>query len=114
GPKVVNELLQQGIFKTERIYALNTWAEKNETLTQHFQHHLTIINDSELNKISGLNTPNQVVALFKKKPEIPLPDLSGALHLMLDGIQDPGNLGTIIRTADWFGIKNIFCSLDTA
>jgi TrmH family RNA methyltransferase len=70
---------------------------------------------NELEKISTLKTPHDAVALVK----IPVwPDLSNQtiaekFAIVLDGIQDPGNMGTIIRTADWFGIKNIICSEDT-
>jgi len=73
------------------------------------------ISASELEKISSLKTPQQIAALVK----IPvLPALNNSLlkqkfSLVLDGVQDPGNMGTIIRTADWFGIKNIVCSDDT-
>lgn len=73
------------------------------------------ITTSELSKISNLTTPQHLVALVK----IPQPtalttkDLKSSFILALDGVQDPGNLGTIIRTADWFGIKTIVCSEDT-
>jgi len=80
---------------------------------------VTEISDDELRRISFLQHPQQVLALF------PLPDTTAAanyslftihysLALALDGVQDPGNLGTIIRIADWFGIDTIFCSEDTA
>ena len=69
---------------------------------------------TEIEQMSGLRTPQGVVAVFKKKPiedrRLEMDDLV----LALDGIQDPGNLGTIIRTCDWFGVHDIFCSLDTA
>ena len=71
----------------------------------------------EIEQMSGLRTPQGVIGVFKKKP---LSDFhlmgqeEGELVLALDGIQDPGNLGTIIRTCDWFGVHDIVCSLDTA
>ena len=74
------------------------------------------ITSSELAKISTLKSPNGILALF----EIPVHtkaeaiNLHGKFSLVLDCIQDPGNLGTIIRSADWFGIENIVCSLDSA
>ena len=52
--------------------------------------------------------------MFIKKTEQQIPDLKNKITLLLDGIQDPGNLGTIIRTADWFGVENIIASNDTA
>ena len=71
----------------------------------------------ELEQMSQLRAPQGVVAVFRKPAEEPvsLAELaSRELVLALDGVQDPGNLGTIIRTADWFGVKHIFCSKDTA
>lgn len=73
------------------------------------------VTEDELKKISTLNTPQHLLAVIKipENLTIDYENLKGAFHLVLDGIQDPGNLGTIIRTADWFGIDKIFCSLDT-
>jgi RNA methyltransferase, TrmH family len=73
------------------------------------------ISSAEMEKISSLKTPQQVAALVKIRV---LPSLNNQLlkqkfSLVLDGIQDPGNLGTIIRVADWFGVQNIICSNDT-
>lgn len=69
------------------------------------------ITEKELGKISQLTTPNVALALFKF-PDIKEPDLS-SLVLALDSLRDPGNLGTIIRLCDWFGVKDIVCSMDT-
>ena len=74
---------------------------------------LKIISKKDLERISGLKQPNQVLAVVKKKA-IAQPDYSAdGLVLFLDDVKDPGNLGTIIRTADWFGIKQIVCSPTT-
>jgi TrmH family RNA methyltransferase len=67
---------------------------------------------TEIEQMSGLRTPQGVIGVFKKRPMNP--PILADLILALDGIQDPGNLGTIIRTCDWFGVHNIVCSLDTA
>ena len=67
---------------------------------------------TEIEQMSGLRTPQSVIAVFKKRPMNP--PILADLILALDGIQDPGNLGTIIRTCDWFGVHDIVCSLDTA
>jgi len=77
-------------------------------------HELIEVTKSELEKTSFLKTPQQVLAVFRQ-PEyaLDIPELSNRLSLVLDGIQDPGNLGTIIRLADWYGIENIICSRDT-
>ncbi len=69
----------------------------------------------EIEKVSLLKNPQQVLAVFKQPQyKLDISILSGKLSLVLDCIQDPGNLGTIIRIADWFGIENIICSLETA
>ena len=68
----------------------------------------------EIEQMSGLKTPQGVVGVFKKRPIGDWKLEIGDLVLALDGIQDPGNLGTIIRTCDWFGVHDIVCSLDTA
>mgnify|MGYP002795015987 CR=1 FL=1 len=70
-----------------------------------------LIKEADLKKISRLKTPQTAVALFKV-PEVKTPDLNG-LIIALDGVRDPGNLGTIIRLCDWFGVKTLLCSKDT-
>ena len=100
GPKVVGDLLRAG-YVARAIFS--TTERPNAQL----------ITDDELRKLSFLQHPQQVLAVF------PIPDVQPAaqksqLALVLDGVQDPGNLGTIIRIADWFGISTIFCSEDTA
>ena len=71
---------------------------------------------TEIEQMSGLRTPQGVIAVFKKKPlsDLPLKGQEDSLILALDGVQDPGNMGTIIRTCDWFGVHDIICSRDTA
>jgi len=69
---------------------------------------------TEIEQMSGLRTPQGVVGVFKKRPIGDWKLEIGNLILALDGVQDPGNLGTIIRTCDWFGVHDIVCSLDTA
>ncbi|MDR1518479.1 MAG: RNA methyltransferase [Dysgonamonadaceae bacterium] len=74
-----------------------------------------VASEDELKKASFLKTPPQVIGVFYQLPdEISPDDLSRNLHLVLDGVQDPGNMGTIVRLADWFGIGHLFCSPDTA
>lgn len=82
------------------------------TLVQHFSADNTPLKDIE--RASSLRTPQGSIAVFRK-PQFQLPVIQpDTLYLALDGIQDPGNLGTIIRTADWFGIRDIICSANTA
>lgn len=73
------------------------------------------VTETELQKISTLQTPQSILALvhIPLAKEINVSELQNQFSLVLDGVQDPGNFGTIIRTADWFGIKNIICSEDT-
>ena len=88
------------------LYATTDWKPQNPA-----PH--TIISETVLADISFLVKPNQVLGLFKKPfPNAPI-DPHGIL-LMLDHIQDPGNLGTIVRTADWFGVSQVICSRDSA
>ena len=73
------------------------------------------VNNAELEKISTLQTPQGILALIHipVQQKIEAKSLAGNFSLVLDNVQDPGNFGTIIRTADWFAIKNIICSADT-
>ena len=73
------------------------------------------ISANDLQKISTLKNPADAIATVKipQKADLPATNLKNKFTLVLDGVQDPGNMGTIIRTADWFGISNIICSEDT-
>ncbi|MCU0322360.1 MAG: RNA methyltransferase [Chitinophagaceae bacterium] len=108
GPKLLEELLSSN-YVIHKIYATQSWlnTQMNQLNT------ITEISDEELGRMSSLQSPNQVLAIVQQKPNI-LPKVEGKMNLLLDGIQDPGNLGTIIRIADWFGIENILCTDDTA
>ena len=110
GPKMVNELLESNI-QTKKIFATQgEWLQNHNTA-----HNIQEIENFELKKISQFDTPNQVLAIAQKNTrkddEI---DFNRQVVLMLDGIQDPGNMGTIIRIADWFGIQHIIASQDSA
>jgi TrmH family RNA methyltransferase len=114
GPKVVHELLQESAFECVAIYGLKDWVEKAIQESTEFEKYMHIVSEIELSKLATYTTPNKVVAVFKKVTVVSNIDLRNNITLVLDDIQDPGNLGTIIRTADWFGVKNIVCSLKTA
>ncbi len=106
GPKLIKEFTTNGwlpkmIYTTEDIHEIDHRSIEIKKISQH-----------ELQRISRLETANQILCIFYKK-ELPPYLLDNTISLVLDGIQDPGNLGTIIRTADWFGITQIFASLDT-
>jgi TrmH family RNA methyltransferase len=110
GPKLINELLSARL-PLQQLYAVKDWiAEQGKSLPAE----VTEISQSELERISLLQTPNQVLGIFRKPDFSANTPLRNNISLMLDTVQDPGNLGTIIRCADWFGIKQIFCSTDSA
>ena len=114
GPKVVGEYLQERPGDILALYALPAWIDEHTEVMVGLSRRVHAVEPSELERISFLSTPNTVLAVLRK-PEMPAaPDLSQACTLMLDDIQDPGNLGTIIRTADWFGVRTLICSASTA
>ena len=110
GPKVVEEFLHSDLKITE-IYGLENWVTKNILLLKKTGCPHFIVTEAELERISALQTPNEVLAVFKQ-PVYTEKEISPKAHLFLylDGVADPGNMGTIIRMADWFGIRQIFCS----
>ena len=103
GPKVVQEFIDSNYELVEIFSINNNYA--------HFEGRLTIIDENELKKISSLVTPNTVLAIFKIPT--PIEVNSNGLILALDELNNPGNLGTIIRLCDWFGIKDLVCSTTT-
>jgi len=111
GPKLVKELIQSENVELMKIFALDEWIGENNDLLNSLN--VTEINEAELERISQLITPNKVIAIVKKF-EAGEPVIKERISLVLDAIRDPGNLGTIIRTADWFGISQIICSDDCA
>lgn len=114
GSKVVPELIESGRFICTEVIGTKQWLQPHEPiLRKHYSGLLHEVEEHELEKLSTLSTPNQVMAVFKKNPS-PAVNIKGRLNLVLDNIQDPGNLGTIIRIADWFGISNIICSEHSA
>lgn len=111
GPKVVEDLLRR--YDAKAIYATEEW-NPSPGVSLSSVERITV---DELRRISFLQHPQQVLALFpipKSDSSSSISKLTSSLSLALDGIQDPGNLGTIIRIADWFGIDTIYCSEDTA
>jgi TrmH family RNA methyltransferase len=113
GPKIVQEFLQSDRVRLVQCFATANWLSSNAGLVTGKEELVIKTEDKELKKISFHPTPNQVLAVFTK-PVFDLKKTKSGLTLLLDTIQDPGNLGTILRTADWFGVKQIVCSLDTA
>ncbi len=110
GAKIVPELIQAGA-SIQQLYALPEWTAQNRQLLQRHQLAAETITADELAKISALATPNQVLAVVAI-PQHETTAVPEGLSIALDAIRDPGNLGTIVRTADWFGIKRVYCSPD--
>lgn len=115
GHKVVGDLMD--IMAPALVVATAEWLEQNSHHTALTSTEVIEVTQEELRKVSFLQHPQQVLALFPiqhPSPNTQHPSPNTQLTLALDGVQDPGNLGTIIRIADWFGIEDIICSLDTA
>ena len=111
GPKTVEDLLH--VMPAREIFATRGWLEGYSGQLEGDTVHE--ISDDELARLSFLQHPQKVLAVFAlPERQKPVSVDTGKLSLALDGVQDPGNLGTIIRIADWFGIENIYCSEDTA
>jgi RNA methyltransferase, TrmH family len=108
GERLIEDIVNSPL-QVKAIYHTPKWGKKGAAKFED-----NAISEDEMKKISGLSTPSNVLALV----EIPDHSLSieaiyDSLSLALDGVQDPGNMGTIIRLADWFGIDTILCSNDT-
>lgn len=110
GPKIVGEWLQEPGLRLQTIYATQQWIAQHGQVTVPVQE----VTVDELAKISQLQTPNQVLAVVHQQEPPAALTANSSLVLALDTIQDPGNLGTIIRIADWFGINAIVCSRECA
>lgn len=111
GIKTVNEFLNQNKFPIKSLYATSNYINEHLTQLNKYSIKYTEITEEELIKISTQQTPNQVLAVVEKiDNKIDFEYLKHQINLYLDDIRDPGNLGTIIRVADWFGIKQIICS----
>lgn len=107
GVKGVDELLNSS-FVVQKIFAVNEWSHPFMGKAP-----LIRVSEEELQKISGLQTANKVLAVAEQQNFIAQKPQKGAIILALDGIQDPGNMGTLIRIADWFGIHSILASEDS-
>jgi RNA methyltransferase, TrmH family len=112
GEKMVTELLNSKL-EIKAIYALEEWVLANPVAPGRSGNRFEIVTEKELGRISDLATPNKALAVAGIPISGDIHDLKiNDLILVLDGIRDPGNMGTIIRTADWFGIRNVVCSMD--
>lgn len=110
GHKLVEELL--GRFKCRFLVATSEWLTQNNPSV--YVEEIHEVSEEELAKASLQKSPQQVLAVFEKPNDYYDKELfNNSLCLALDDVQDPGNLGTILRIADWFGIEHIFCSPNT-
>jgi TrmH family RNA methyltransferase len=111
GAKMAAETLADPQWNTMQVYAQTEWIEENKEFLEGHSSQIIPVSPGELRKISLLSTPNQVLLVVEKPDwsfanDVPL----SGLTLYLDNLQDPGNMGTILRIADWFGISRVFRS----
>ena len=111
GPKLVEEFLTTKKFDCALVVAVNDWLVENKELLENMDpQNIFDVEDHRLESLSLLKTSNKVLAVFKQPAVTKEIKLKGKITLMLDDLQDPGNMGTIIRIADWFGIDQIISS----
>lgn len=112
GEKLVGELLLSGL-KIRSILAYEGWIQAHEQAADRYE--VTVVDEKEMSSISNFQSLPEVIALAEIPQYTPVPaEIRNSLSLVLNGIQDPGNLGTILRVADWFGIGHVFCDEDCA
>lgn len=109
GEKCVNDTIES--FEVNTVLANAKWIQEHKDLENMYD--ITPVKTIDLERISTLSNAPDVIAIYKI-PEAEYPKLTGELVLALDTIQDPGNLGTIIRVSDWMGVTSILASKDTA
>jgi len=111
GKKIVEEILQSTNDWFE-LYATSTWFDSHTEFAD--RTNSFVMSDKDLAQVSTLKTPNEVLLVLKQNSELDFSEVkSEQLVLALDGVKDPGNMGTIIRLADWFGIQHILCTSDS-
>jgi RNA methyltransferase, TrmH family len=109
GRKIIIDMLKSGFKAIHQLYLTETAKQEYASLLEPFKHSLMLVTEKEINKISNLDSSSDMILIG----EIPVAtdfneiDFTSGIHLYLDQIQDPGNLGTIFRTAEWFGVKSI-------
>lgn len=113
GEKIILEALSQFPEQIQEVYARDIWlGDHSQKITAHIE--ASAVSEEEMKKISSWKTPQPVLAVCMKELRRKPSQRPQSLSILLDDIQDPGNLGTIIRLADWFGIQEVFCSPNTA
>ncbi len=112
GDKTVIEILNSNI-QIKELFATSEFIAANKNIISEVKN-VTETSAGEIKKASLLKQPQNCIAVCALPRQSRIPEQLNGVYLYLDGIQDPGNLGTIIRTCDWFGIEHLFCSPDTA
>ncbi|MEY3051205.1 MAG: hypothetical protein RLY31_990 [Bacteroidota bacterium] len=114
GTKIAVETLKSQATGIAGVYASEAWIDRHAMLLRDTPAEIVAVSEDELSRISALTTPNQVLLVldFKILP-VPPQGVRVGLNLYLDGIRDPGNLGAILRIADWFGVSAVYCTSDT-
>jgi RNA methyltransferase, TrmH family len=110
GSKIVNEVLTECPQQLIKVYALASFYKEHNLKADGEQ--LIEVTETEMERISQLQTPQQALALLRQFKPVTTKEINEEWVIALDAIRDPGNMGTIIRIADWFGIKHILCSTD--
>lgn len=110
GNKLVAELGDSD-WEFEALYVKESYVAAHKSLCAKYKHCTEIVSDMEMERLSGLQTPQDALAVVRMKTN--KSSLQKGWTLVLDGVQDPGNMGTLIRSAAWFGFSQIVCSLDT-
>lgn len=110
GEKIFHECLTE---KGSSILLIVCTSEHVDTIIQYPQYNALLASGNEFERISLLKSPQGILVVLKKTPTEEISFNPAISTLVIDTIQDPGNLGTIIRTADWFGIQQIYCSANT-
>jgi TrmH family RNA methyltransferase len=115
GDKIISDILKEGKTNIRQLIASPEWLRANNKLLTGTAGEVTEADLTDLERISSLETPPPVMAVLDMFEHIPdMNELTDTWCIALDTIQDPGNLGTIIRSADWFGIRHIFCNVGCA
>jgi RNA methyltransferase, TrmH family len=113
GSKLVTDLMRS-FYHIDSIFATKEWIRENPQLIISGKLSITEVTPAEMARITSLTTASPVLAVVDiPMSDLAFPDLSSGLTLLIDDISDPGNLGTILRIADWFGISRVICSEDT-
>lgn len=113
GAKSVQEVLQSS-FQVELVVATEAFYKENAHLTDHQRTPVEIASAADLERAGTLESNNAALAVVRTKENRPLLAEPGEMVLVLDDVRDPGNLGTILRIADWYGVHKILCSETTA